>query len=125
MRAIYNSLPFTNMPLWIMIEMAKHAVYWPNAFPHQDGISDTLSLQTILIIGQTVNFNHHCHYEFGEYIQMHEQHDNTMVPQTIGALMMCLTGNAQGNYYFFSLSTGCIINCTHATKLPMPDDVIG
>jgi hypothetical protein len=34
------------------------------------------------------------------------------------------TGNAQGNYYFFSLSTGRIINRAHATKLPMPDDVI-
>ena len=123
MCAIYNSLPFTNMPPWIMIEMAKHAVYWLNAFPHQDSISNTLSLWTI-ITRQTVDFNCHCHYEFGKYIQMHEQHDNTMVPQTIDALMMCLTGNAQGNYYFFSLSTGHIINHAHAMKLPMPDDMI-
>ena len=34
------------------------------------------------------------------------------------------TGNAQGNYYYFSLSTGRIINWTNATSLPMPDDVI-
>jgi hypothetical protein len=34
------------------------------------------------------------------------------------------TGNAQGNYYYFSLSTGRIINRTNATALPMPDDVI-
>ena len=34
------------------------------------------------------------------------------------------TGNAQGNYYYFSLSTGRIINQTNATSLTMPDDVI-
>ena len=34
------------------------------------------------------------------------------------------TGNAQWNYYYFSLSTGRIINRTNATALPMPDDVI-
>jgi hypothetical protein len=53
-----------------------------------------------------VDFNQHYKYEFGEYVQTHEQHDNSMVPRTIGALAMCSTENAQGNYYFFSLSTG-------------------
>jgi hypothetical protein len=47
-----------------------------------------------------------------------------MAPRTIGALAMRPTGNAQGNYYFFSLSMGRIINRSHATKLPMPDNVI-
>ena len=59
-------------------------------------------------------------------MQTHEQHDNSMVLCTIGALAMHPTSNAQGNYYFFSLlSTRQIsINCAHATKLLMPDDVI-
>ena len=34
-------------------------------------------------------------------------------------------GNAQGNFYFLSLSSGHVINRTHATSLPMPKDVIG
>ena len=34
------------------------------------------------------------------------------------------TGNAQGNYYYFSLSTGTIINRTNATAISMPADVI-
>jgi hypothetical protein len=74
MRAIYNSLPFTNMPPQIVIEMAKHAVYWLNAFPQQNGASDTLSPWTI-ITGQTVDFNRHCMYEFGQYVQTHERHE--------------------------------------------------
>ena len=34
------------------------------------------------------------------------------------------TGIAQGNFYFFSLTTGRVLNQVHATPLPMPDDVI-
>jgi hypothetical protein len=123
MHAIYNTLPFTHMPPCLVIEMAKHSVYWLNAFPHPNGISDNVSPRTI-ITGQTVDFHRHCKYEFGEYVQTHEQHDNSMAPRTIGALALHPTGNAQGNYYFFSLSTGRVINRVHATRLPMPDDVI-
>ena len=34
------------------------------------------------------------------------------------------TGNQQGGYFFMSLHTGHIINHLHATKLPMPAEVI-
>jgi hypothetical protein len=34
MQAIYNTLPFTRMTPHLVIEMANHAVYWLNAFPH-------------------------------------------------------------------------------------------
>jgi hypothetical protein len=122
-RAVYNTLPFTTMPPRLVIEMAKSCVYWLNAFPNLRGISDTMSPREI-IVGQKVDYNQHCKYQFGQYVQTHEQHDNTMVPRTIGALALRPTGNAQGNYYFFSLSTGRVINRTHATVLPMPDDVI-
>jgi hypothetical protein len=78
----------------------------------------------MIITGQKMDYNHHCKYQFGQYVQMHEQHDNSMAPRTIGALALCPTGNAQGNFYFFSLSSGQVINQAHATALPMPDDVI-
>ena len=45
--------------------------------------------------------------------------------QTIGALALSTTGNAQGNFHFLSLSTGRVISQTHATSLPMTDDMIG
>ena len=103
--------------------MANHAIFWLNSFPHPDGISETLSPWTI-ITSQTIDYNHHCRYKYGEYVQTHDQHDNTMAPRTIGTLTMWPTSNTQGNFYFFSLSTGHIINRSHATKLPMPAHVI-
>ena len=47
-----------------------------------------------------------------------------MMPQTIGALALCPTGNAQGSLYYFSLSTIRVITRNWATPLPMPYDVI-
>jgi hypothetical protein len=57
MRAIYNTLPFNHVPPRIIIKMAKHAVYWLNAFPHPNGVSETLSPRSIITGGQTVDFN--------------------------------------------------------------------
>ena len=55
---------------------------------------------------------------------MHEQHDNSMNPRTVGALALHPMGNAQGSFYFMSISTGRVLNRLHATPLPMPDDVV-
>ena len=82
----------------MVIEMAKSAVFWLNSFPRANGISKSTSPRT-MITGQTVDYNRHCRHEFGQYVQTHEQHDNSMSPRTVGALAMCPTGNAQGNYY--------------------------
>ena len=74
--------------------------------------------------GQSVDFNRHCKYKYGEYVQTHEEHNNTMNARTVGALAMRPTGNMQGGHYFFSLATGRVINRVRATKLPMPSEVI-
>ena len=95
MRAIYNTLPHKNMPPRLVTEMAKHAVFWLNAFPYPNGIGG-------IITGVGIDYHWHCKYQFGEYIQTHEEHDNTMAPRTIGALTFQPTGNAQGSIQFFS-----------------------
>jgi len=122
-RSTYNTLPFDRIPPRMLIELASREVYWLNAFPLTDGISDTLSPRTI-VTGQTVTYDRHCKFDFGQYVQTHEQHDNTMTPRTIGALALRPTGNIQGNFYFLSLSTGRVLNRQSATPLPMPNEVI-
>ena len=44
--------------------------------------------------------------------------------RTVGALALRPTGNAQGGFYFLSLSTGRVLNRLRATALPMPDNVV-
>lgn len=122
-RCIYNSLPFPDMPPRLVIEMVKASNFWLNVFPYSDGISDVLSPRTI-VTGSTIDYNHHCQLAFGTYVHTHEDSDNSMAPRTTGALALRPTGNVQGGYYFYSLSTGRVINRNHWTELPMPNDVI-
>eukprot|EP00934_Nitzschia_sp_Nitz4_P001191 Nitzschia sp. Nitz4//scaffold483_size5322//2345//5042//NITZ4_009227-RA/size5322-augustus-gene-0.2-mRNA-1//-1//CDS//3329552882//1191//frame0 len=121
MRAAYNMLPFEYLPPRLIIELAKSAVFWLNAFPHKLGISEQLSPRAI-ITGEGIDFNRHCEYEFGEYVQTHEEHSNNMDPRTAGALALRPTGNRQGGYYFYNIKTGRVVN--RATKMPMPNEVI-
>ena len=123
MRAIYNTLPFQKIPAQLVIEMAKTAVFWLNAFPVTGGASQDLSPRTILT-GQQVDYKHHCRYQFGEYTQTHEEHNNSMNPRLVGAIALRPVGNGQGSFYFLSIATGRVLNRLHATALPMPDDVI-
>ena len=123
MRAIYNTLPFQKIPARLVIEMAKTAVFWLNAFPTEKGVSQDLSPRTILT-GQQVDYKRHGRYQFGEYVQTHEEHNNSMNPRTVGTLALRPVGNGQGSFYFLSITTGRVLNRLHATALPMPDDVI-
>jgi hypothetical protein len=123
MHATYNTLPFTHMPPHLVIEMAKQAVFWLHSFPRVDGVSDHMSPREIMT-GQRLDYARHCRFEYGEYVQTHEQHDSSMTPRTIGALALWPTGNAQGTWYFMSLSTGQVLKQNHATQLPMPHEVI-
>jgi hypothetical protein len=122
-RAVYNMLPFTQMPAILVIKMVRDMVFWLNVFPYSKGVSEQLSPRMI-VTGQMVDYVKHCKYEFGEYVQMQKEHDNSMMICTIGAIALRPTGNAQGNWYFMSMTTGSVINHTHATKLPMSADVI-
>ena len=108
MGAIYNTLPYQNIPPRLVTEMAKNAVFWLNAFPQQNGIGGGHSPRAIVVV-TGIDFTRHCKYQFGEYVQTHEEHDNTKAMQKIGALALRPTGNAQGSFYFFSLSTGRVI----------------
>ena len=122
-RAIYCTLPFQKVPRHLIIEMIYAANYWLNMFPRKGGISQTMSPRTLLT-GLTMNYHRHCRLEFGEYVQTHEEHDNSLNPRTIGALALHPTGNVQGGYFFLSLSMGKVINRMRWTRIPMPKEVI-
>ena len=46
-----------------------------------------------------------------------------MATRTIGAIALRPTGNTQGGYFFFSLSTSRVLNRGRWTSLPMPNEV--
>ena len=111
------------MPRRLIIEMVYAANYWLNMFPRQGGVSKTLSPRALLT-GKTWSYTTHCKLEFGDYVQTHEEHDNSMAARTIGAIALRPTGNTQGGYFFYSLTSGRVLNRGRWTSLPMPNEVI-
>jgi hypothetical protein len=99
------------------------SVFWLNAFPSDQGISNSMSPWTIMT-GKAIDFVKHCKIMFGTYAQVHEEHDNSLLARTTGAIALRPTGNNQGGYYFMSLTTGRILNRNHWHELPMPQDVV-
>jgi len=121
--ATINTLPFEKYPHCLIVEIIYNTVFWLNCFPHKDGIHPTLSPRTI-VMGTTINYDKHCRVPFSTYMQVHEQHNNSMASCTSGAIAFRPGGNAQGSYYFLNLHSGKCIICNNWTVLPMPNEVI-
>jgi hypothetical protein len=119
---VYNTLPFKQMPLRIIVEMVYYSIFWLSMFPANNGISNNMSPRSI-IAGLKLDYTKHCCFEFDTYVQVNEEQDNSMATQTMGAMALCPTGNSQGRFFFFSLMTGCCLNCNQSTSLPMPAKV--
>jgi len=121
-RTTINTLPFVKYPHRLIVDYIQHSIL-AQLFAAQNGIHPTLSPRTI-VTGTTINYDKHCSIPFGTYVQVHEQHNNSMASCTSGAIALRPSGNAQGSYYFLNLHSGkCIIH-NNWTVLPMPNEVI-
>ena len=116
-RSVYHSLPYRYIPRLLLVHLVKAAVFWLNAFPHRDGISD--HSPRYIMTGHTLNFQRHARLELGAYVQTHEEHDNFL-----GAICLGPTGNQQGGHWFLSLTSGARIIRHRWTSLPAPREVI-
>lgn len=107
----------------MLIRMVRNAVFWGNALPLENSATGNYTPRYI-IEGRHIDYHQHIRIPFGAYAQVHEEHDNSMSPRTVGAVCLGPTGNNIGTHYFLSLHTGRIVHWTFFTELPMPDDVI-
>jgi len=94
--ATTNTIPFEQLPHHLIVEITYNAVFWLNYFPHKNSTHAMLSPRTI-VTGSKINLNKHCRLQFGKYVQMHEQHNNSLLPRTVGAIALHLMDNAQGS----------------------------
>ena len=77
-------------------------------FPAADGISGTMSPQTIVTEQSGAEYNVKCRIKFGAYAQVCTENDlsKTTKSCTTGVIAMNLTGNDQEAFNFMSLSMG-------------------
>jgi hypothetical protein len=83
-RAVYHHLPYANIPKVMCQEGFEDVVLRINWVPPKGGVSQQFSPFTI-IHQRAVDYNKHCKYTFGDYVQTHEEGDNTMRERTIDA----------------------------------------
>ncbi|KAI2506455.1 Reverse transcriptase (RNA-dependent DNA polymerase) [Fragilaria crotonensis] len=125
LRCCVHGLPFRRLPKIMITHMVDDSVRCLNQFPHATGISATMSPSTIVTGTATPDYNA-MRVELGTYVQVFEDNDpsNTPRSRSLGAIALCPTGNAQGDYYFMSLATGSRISRHNWTVLPVPDTAI-
>ena len=83
-RATFAMLPFNNIPKKMVISLIRNSVFYINAFPWPQGVSQELSPYTI-VEGIVLDYNLHFQVIFGEYAQTYEGTDNSMKERTVGA----------------------------------------
>jgi len=71
---MYNSLPFKKFPNRLLIEIVYANVFWLNAFPSNNGISNS-AVHAKLCLAWI-----HSKLECGSYVQTHENHSRKMEP---------------------------------------------
>jgi hypothetical protein len=122
----YTSTQFQTVPL-INIVMVKELVAFAtraiNSFPHADGISSSLSPDTIVTRRPKLDYGT-LKLEFGQYVQVYDGTSNDTKSRTLGAIALNPTGNSNSDYYFMSLATGCQIHRRSWTILPISDIAI-
>lgn len=122
-RAIVNQLPFKAYPHRLIVEMVYNVTFWLNVFQHNDGVHEVLRLCTILT-SLHIDHDKHCKLEFGSYVQIHEEHDNSMTARTSSAIARRPMGNTQGTHYFLNINSNRWVTRNNWMALPMPNEVI-
>ena len=104
-RAVYHSLPFSNIPAQSTTHMVFFVTKLLNFFPVKRGISDQYSPKAIMS-GEIINYRQYC-LLFALYCQVHEEDlpRNSMDPRTQGASSLRPSTNCQGAQKFYNLTT--------------------
>jgi len=124
-RATYHRLPFTKLPRIMVKILAMEAAKKCNFFPARHGISDFYSPRMILH-GKTLDYEKHCRYAFGTYVQVPNEPDptNTNAPRTLDCIYLRYTDSAQGGHDCLHLPTNRIVTRGRVTPIPITSAVI-
>ncbi len=125
-RCCYAPLPFSHLPLAMIVHLVYFLQLWKNTFPSKHEISSTLSPREI-VTKLSLKFDIHCQSRFGEYVEAHEDHivtNNVQELQTFPAIVLGPTGNLQGTVKVFDIKTGRVKKVKTFDRYPMPDSII-
>ena len=125
MQAHHANLTFPSFTSRITIELSKHVVMFPKAFPPNSGISKTYIPHTIMT-DKALDWKKSCKIHFGEYVQVQEDRNltNTLEDRAQGSICLGPAVNLQGAYNLFLLRSCGKITCGKFTEVPTPTIVM-
>ena len=105
-RCTIHGLPFRNYPRVLVTGCVNYNLKRLNNLPADDGISDTMSPNSLVTGAQWVR-SELVKLHFGDYVQVHQEKRiiNNNEPRSVGAIALYPSGNAQHTWHFMSLNT--------------------
>ena len=124
-RCNYYQIPYTHLPRTVVKYMCIEAAKKLNYFPAKRGISKYYSPRMIMH-QQNLDFDKHCKYVLGEYVQSHEDESikNDNKPRTLDCLYLRPTASNQGGHELLHLGTNRVITRNKVTQIPITPSVI-
>ena len=107
-RCTIHDLPFKNYPRVLVTGCVNYNLKCLNNLPADDGVSSTMSPNTLVTGAQSLDYSKLVKLHFGDYVQVHQEKNitNNNEPRSVGAIALYPSGNTQGTWYFMSLNTG-------------------
>jgi hypothetical protein len=96
-----------------------------NFFPAKNGISQYYS-PCIILHQQNLDYDKHCQYSFGTYVQAHDEPDpsNTNAPCTLDCNYFLYNDNEQGGHDILHLQMNCMITRHRVTHILITPAII-
>ena len=121
-RCMCHALPYKYFTRLMVRALVACAIRWLNAFPMEDGISDTMS-PSMIVEGKANPDLSHKRITFGSYAMVYIGTTNTMKRRSVPAIALN-ESNDRGGHYFMNLYTGKRLHSYAWEELPIDDDVI-
>ena len=104
----------------LVILLVGAVLFWLNCIPTKF----TNYSPARIMKDRVIDYKIHCKHQFGEYVQVVMKTTNLVeVPRTINALAAYPTGNEQGTWKYYYISTGKPISHKKATNIPVPENL--
>ena len=105
--------------------MVLNAVTQLNLAPAKGGVSEYYSPHVIMK-RPVLDWNKHCRFEFGTYVQAHQDNNqtNTNVPRTIGGIYLRPCWDRQGGHELMHLETGEVVTRQNIVAILITANVI-
>ena len=125
-RCTTHHLPFKRYPKIMTTGCVTYNIKRLNSLPADDGVSNTMSPNTLVTGVPGIEYKELTKLQFGDYVQVHQENPitNTNEPRSVRAIAIYPSGNAQGTWYFMSLNTGRRLHRRNWTVSLMGQDVL-